>query len=130
MFESVCTFPLPADLFAQSIHPREPIVSVGLSTGHVQTFRLPSTATDGDDEHEVDDEDDVQSRSSSANNGLGHIDTLWQTRRHKGSCRCLTFEVDGQLLYSAGTDGIVKAAKVESGVVVSKIAIPLAPKEG
>jgi hypothetical protein len=125
MFESVCSFPLSADLFAQSIHPREPIVSVGLSTGHVQTFRLPSTNTDEDDEDGADDEDEVRSKSSSINDGRGHIDTLWETRRHKGSCRCLAFGIDGETLYSAGTDGIVKAANVETGVVESKIAIPL-----
>jgi hypothetical protein len=37
----------------------------------------------------------------------------------------LSFAIDGQTLYSAGADGIVKAAKVETGVVENKIAIPL-----
>jgi len=32
---------------------------------------------------------------------------------------------DGEVLYSAGTDGIVKAATLESGSVVGKVAIPL-----
>lgn len=35
------------------------------------------------------------------------------------------FSVDGEMLYSAGTDGLVKAAKAETGVVENKIAIPL-----
>ncbi|CRG90175.1 WD repeat-containing protein jip5 [Talaromyces islandicus] len=112
MFDTVCSFPLKADLFAQAIHPKEPIVSVGLSSGHVQTFRLPST------------DDDAESQRSSSVNGTGHIDTIWSTRRHKGSCRCLGFGIGGETLYSAGTDGIVKAAKVETGVVENKIAIP------
>ncbi|PLN83326.1 WD repeat-containing protein jip5 [Aspergillus taichungensis] len=115
MFDTVCTLPLSADLFSQVVHPREPIVSVGLSTGHVQTFRLPT--------EELDSEDD-QASTSSSRNGRGHIDTMWRTRRHKGSCRCLTFGIDGETLYSAGTDGLVKAAKAETGVVESKIAIP------
>ncbi|PWY91256.1 WD repeat-containing protein jip5 [Aspergillus heteromorphus CBS 117.55] len=114
MFETVCTLPLSADLFSQAIHPKESIVSVGLSSGHVQTFRLPT--------EEADSEDDAS--TSSSRNGRGHIDTMWRTRRHKGSCRCLTFGIDGETLYSAGTDGLVKAAKAETGVVENKIAIP------
>ena len=115
MFDTVCTLPLSADLFAQAIHPNEPIVSVGLSTGHVQTFRLPAEGASSDD-------DDLS--TSSSRNGTGHIDTMWRTRRHKGSCRCLGFGIDGQSIFSAGTDGFVKAAKVETGVVENKIAIP------
>lgn len=115
MFDTVCTLPLSADLFAQAIHPKEPIVSVGLASGHVETFRLPSDEVDSDDD---------QASTSSSRNGRGHIDTMWRTRRHKGSCRCLTFGIDGESLYSAGTDGLVKAAKAETGVVENKIAIP------
>ncbi|KAF9893584.1 WD domain repeat-containing protein 55 [Aspergillus nanangensis] len=116
MFDTVCTLPLSADLFSQAIHPKEPVVSVGLSSGHVQTFRLPSDEADSDDDG---------ASTSSSRNGRGHIDTMWRTRRHKGSCRCLGFGVDGETLYSAGTDGLVKAAKAETGVVENKIAIPL-----
>ncbi|KAL4871365.1 WD repeat-containing protein jip5 [Aspergillus spectabilis] len=121
MFDTVCTIPLTADLFAQAIHPREPLISVGLSSGHVQTFRLPSD--------ESEDSDDDQESVSSSRNGKGHIDTVWQTRRHKGSCRTVTFGVDGETLYSAGTDGLVKAARAETGVVVNKILVPEA-KDG
>jgi hypothetical protein len=116
MFDTVCTLPLSADLFSQSIHPREPIVSVGLSSGHIQTFRLPSEESDSDD--------DGGSTTSSSRNGKGHIDTMWRTRRHKGSCRCLGFGIDGDMLYSAGTDGLVKTASAENGVVQNKFAIP------
>ncbi|CEJ55712.1 Putative WD repeat-containing protein jip5 [Penicillium brasilianum] len=116
MFDTVCTLPLSSDLFTQAIHPKEPVVSVGLAAGHVQTFRLPLEESDSDD-------DDAS--TSSSRNGKGHIDTMWRTRRHKGSCRCLAFSVDGEMLYSAGTDGLVKMAKAESGQVENKIAIPL-----
>ena len=112
MFDTVCTLPLSADLFSQAIHPKEPVVSVGLSTGHVQTFRLPS------------DELDDGASNFSSRSGKGHIDTMWRTRRHKSSCRCLGYGIDGETLYSAGTDGLVKAAKAETGVVENKIAIP------
>jgi hypothetical protein len=126
-YETVCTLPLKADLLAQAVHPSEPILSVGLASGHVETFRLPATEH-SDDEDEDDDEDvEGSSRLSATNgNGTGHIDTIWSTRRHKGSCRCLGFSIDGDMLYSAGTDGIVKAAKAETGVVVNKILIPQA----
>ncbi|EFE43018.1 hypothetical protein TRV_02211 [Trichophyton verrucosum HKI 0517] len=110
MFDTVCSYPLPADIFTQAIHPTEPIVSVGLSSGHVETFKLPA-------EHETE--------PGEKKNGLGHIDTVWQTRRHKGSCRSLTFGIDGDILYSAGTDGWVKAANSETGRVVTKFAVPM-----
>ena len=115
MFDTVCTLPLSADLFSQSIHPKEPVVSVGLSSGHVQTFRLPSEEAGSDDDG---------ASTSSSRNGKGHIDTMWRTRRHKGSCRCIGYGLDGEALYSAGTDGLVKAANAETGVVQNKIAIP------
>jgi WD repeat-containing protein 55 len=122
-YETLCSLPLKADLFAQAIHPQEPIVSVGLSSGHVDTYRLPTTSGSDDDEEDDDDEGEGSSRLSSTN-GTGHIDTIWSTRRHKGSCRCLGFGIGGETLYSAGTDGIVKAARIENGVVENKIAIP------
>ncbi|KAL4905353.1 WD repeat-containing protein jip5 [Aspergillus multicolor] len=122
MFDTVCTLPLSADLFTQAIHPSEPVISVGLSTGHVQTFRLPA-------EEEEENSDDDQASVASSRNGKGHIDTMWRTRRHKGSCRTLTFGVDGEVLYSAGTDGLVKAARAETGVVENKLLIPTA-KDG
>jgi len=111
MFENVCAIPLDYDLFAQAIHPEEPIVAVGLASGHVQTYRLPGSA-----------EDEVIADSKS---GFGHIDTVWKTRRHKGSCRTLGWSVDGAQLYSAGTDGIVKVADAATGRVSAKIAVPL-----
>jgi WD40 repeat protein len=114
MFENVCAIPLDHELFAQAIHPEEPVVAAGLSSGHVQVYRLPAGANDDDD-------DDATLASES---GFGHIDSVWKTRRHKGSCRALGYSVDGAHLYSAGTDGLVKIADSETGQVVAKIAIP------
>ncbi|OJD37000.1 wd repeat protein [Diplodia corticola] len=118
MFDTICNLPLSSDLFAQAIHPTEPLVAVGLSAGHVQTFRLPPVATDDDDNSSVED------AAAASENGFGQIETAWRTRRHKGSCRSLAYSVDGEALYSAGTDGLVKAASSETGQVLSKINVP------
>jgi WD40 repeat protein len=114
MFDTVCTIPLISDLFTQAVHPKEPIVSVGLASGHVYTYRLPP----GGDEEEGD-------TTLLSEAGYGQVETAWKTRRHKGgSCRTLGFGYDGEQLYSAGTDGIVKVADVSTGQVTSKILIP------
>lgn len=123
MFDTICTLPLSSDLFAQAIHPTEPIVSVGLSSGRVKTFRLPPTIGETGENGEKS-AGKVGGAASKLRNGFGHIDTVWETRRHKGSCRCLGFGVDGEKLYSTGTDGLIKIASSESGVVESKIAVP------
>ena len=118
MFDTICTLPLEADLFAQAVHPAEPLLTIGLSNGQVETLRLPSV------EDESRSEKNAGRRGS---NGTDIVDTGWKTRRHKGSCRCLAFSLGGKSLYSAGTDGIVKAADVESGRVIGKVALPLDP---
>lgn len=144
MFDTICTLPLQSDLFAQVIHPTEPLFVVGLSSGHVQAYKLPSE-TDLVDEGSQDSSDSVSKpasltnghgsgqlssslrRSSSASaseSGLGSINTVWSTKRHKGSCRCLALSHDGEICYSAGTDGLVKSFMTESGKVVGKIVIP------
>ena len=105
MFTPLCSLPLPAELFALAVHPVSPLVALGFATGHVLLDRLPSSSPDENDQ--------------------GLIQTLWKTRRHKGSCRCLTFTSNGQYIISAGTDGLVKCADTETGRVVSKIAVPL-----
>jgi hypothetical protein len=134
MFENICSIPLRSDIFSQAIHPTQPIIAVGLSSGHVETYRLPPfgeapspkapaysnginkpSALSGK----------VRGRRRSLENGFGVVEKLWETRRHKGSCRTLCLSADGELLFSAGTDGIVKAANMETGKVVGKVALPL-----
>ena len=136
MFDTTCLLPLPSDLFALILHPTLPILTVGLSSGHVHTYRLPSESetsplsspppaahTNGHTPTSI-----ISSRrrsSTASENGLGSIETLWKTRRHKGSCRSLAFSHDGAICYSAGTDGLVKAFETDTGKVVSKVALPL-----
>lgn len=128
MFDTICSLPLTSDLFAQAIHPREPIVAVGLSSGHVQSFKLPPAPTSAQSSPTSEDIPTQPFRrrlsSAASDNGLGEIETAWRTRRHKGSCRYLAYNPDGEVLYSTGTDGLVKAAKSEAGQVIGKIAIP------
>jgi len=89
MFENLCTLPLSSELFTQAIHPTEPILSVGLSSGHVESFRLPPVVGGSSD-----DEDD--GNTSVLSTGTGTIETEWRTRRHHGSCRTLAYSGDGE----------------------------------
>ncbi|KXT16327.1 hypothetical protein AC579_3783 [Pseudocercospora musae] len=118
MFENLCSLPLQAELFAQAVHPSEPLLSVGLSSGHVATLRIPGQA----DDIPIEPTPTGLLRRGSHRGNVVH--TAWTTKRHKGSCRCLAYSIDGKQLYSAGTDGIVKAADSETGRVTGKVSIP------
>lgn len=135
MFENTCTLPLPADVFTTTLHPTEPLLGVGLASGHVQMLRLPAGSSA---------EESVDGDSSVLSDGRGMIDKLWETRRHKGSCRSLAYSHDGKgtrdnprlhqmphanaslrpAMYSAGTDSLVKHFDPATGQVISKLAVP------
>lgn len=96
MFENRCSLPLRAELFAQAVHPAEPLLAVGLASGHVECFRLDDDADDGGD-------------GGGGASGRSTIASLWRTRRHKGSCRTLAFADDG-------SGGFCLAASVPRGL--------------
>ncbi|KAI4107013.1 MAG: hypothetical protein L6R37_001906 [Teloschistes peruensis] len=115
MYNSICSFPLSSDLFTQAIHPTSPLLAIGLASGHVQLHQFPALPATSSPRSKA---------KTASTNGHGTIETAWRTRRHKGSCRSVTFSSDGHHLFSAGTDGIVKAALTETGRVIAKIAVP------
>lgn len=127
MYDTVCTLPLTADLFTQAISPREPLLAVGLASGHVQCFKLPPESSTRVSNHDGNDGKGINGETIAAENGYGLVESAWRTRRHKGSCRTLWFSTDGEKLVSAGIDGIVKVALSETGRVEGKIAVPSDP---
>lgn len=148
LFDNICTLPLSSDLLTQAIHPSQPIFAVGLASGHLQCFRLPGPQPSSSPVSHARPDSTGQKistpntantsrpRSSSLSsrasfdgtkpslNGFGTVDTMWRTRRHRGSCRALAFSNDGTTLFSAGTDGLIKAAGADTGRVHGKILVP------
>lgn len=88
MFENVCTLPLTGALLSQALHPTEPILTVGLFNGRVQSFRLPPAVKPNA-------EDLLEGPGCLVTNGKATIETLWETRRHKKGCRGLAYTPDG-----------------------------------
>ncbi|KAK9479782.1 WD40-repeat-containing domain protein [Lipomyces japonicus] len=107
-------------IFCSSVHPSKALLATGLSTGHVFMQRY---APDDEDngEHEIDDSDnDEDFNEQEKEVKLFDVKRMWKTRRHKGSCRALTFDENGNVLYSVGSDSVLKQASAETGRVIAK----------
>ncbi|OUM54728.1 hypothetical protein BVG19_g4148 [[Candida] boidinii] len=48
------------------------------------------------------------------------VSVSWKTKRHKGSCRSIVFDYDGESIYSMGSDNVIKLANTETGKVINK----------
>ncbi|KAK6519471.1 WD repeat-containing protein jip5 [Arthrobotrys megalospora] len=104
------SIPFQSPVFTLAAHPSEPLFTAGLLSGHVYTYTWPKEVP-SDDEDEAED-------------GLpGGYKVAWKTRRHKGSCRSAAYSNDGQVLYTAGTDSLIKCASTTTGQVISKAVV-------
>ena len=117
MYDNVCTLPFAAPITTLTVHQSQPIFAVGLVSGHVEARRLPSIDSKSSN--------GVKHEGRRGSDGTGTIESIWRTRRHKGSCRSICFSHDGRKIISAGTDGIVKGADLETGRVEWKLRTPL-----
>ena len=136
-YDNVCTLPLTSEIFAQAVHPSNPIFAVGLTSGHVEAYRLPSLSDDPIATNSQSNGfitslpksalSDRSRRNSGGRrdslNGFGTLNSIWRTKRHVASCRALEFSHDGETLYSAGADGVLKAAMTETGRVLDKLVV-------
>lgn len=87
-------------IFAASFHPDKAQFVVGFATGNVTAFSY--TYEDQPKE-------------------------LWSTKRHKSSCRVIGYTQDGDYVFSAGTDRVIKKADSQTGKVVAKCALDSDP---
>ncbi|KAF3934901.1 hypothetical protein ABW19_dt0205514 [Dactylella cylindrospora] len=107
------SIPFTSPIFTLATHPSSPLFTAGLLSGHVYTYTWPQEIPSDD------------SDSEGASNSLpGGYKVAWKTRRHKGSCRSAAYSHDGQALYTAGTDSLIKVASTTTGQVTQKALIP------
>ncbi|CCX07957.1 Similar to WD repeat-containing protein jip5; acc. no. A6RWR8 [Pyronema omphalodes CBS 100304] len=113
---------LTADLFTLAVHPTRPLFAAGLSSGHVYSYTWPTSSSSSADEDPNDSDDDETPAAAPTETDYT---IAWKTHRHKnGGCRSAVYSHDGLSLYTAGKDGILKAASSETGRVVSKSILP------
>ncbi|KAK9471658.1 WD40-repeat-containing domain protein [Dipodascopsis tothii] len=110
------------DVFCVSAHPSQPVIATGLSNGRVYAHRYLSDPAGKDDGSDSDDSDDSDADSDADEDEDAPCSATvqWSTRRHKQSCRTVEFDMDGDYLYTAGLDQVIKKAATESGKVVAK----------
>lgn len=122
-------------LFSLAAHPTAPIVVAGLATGHIYCHSYDAQKLE-DSEAQAREQIKVKGPVSSlpkktwlyeadhsSLKGTGVVNN-WSTKRHKGSCRSVLFDVleglVGDYIYSVGKDDVIKKAKTETGKVSAK----------
>ncbi|OBA23914.1 WD repeat-containing protein JIP5 [Metschnikowia bicuspidata var. bicuspidata NRRL YB-4993] len=131
-------------LFSVAAHPTRPITISGLGTGHVfcHTYNPEvlenSLAAKRSSFLKKEKIDKVQlsllkkkwwrTEADHANIVSDEsIGVSWKTKRHKGSCRSVMFDIlegsAGENVFTVGSDSVLKKAKTETGKVQSKIDI-------
>ncbi|CAI4053918.1 hypothetical protein N7582_005852 [Saccharomyces uvarum] len=65
-------------------------------------------------------EADEEEQKMEQSKDLG-VETLWKTKRHKGSVRAICFDAKGDSIFSIGTDNILKKADAMTGKVIKKV---------
>lgn len=140
----------PDPLFTVAAHPTKPIIAQGLATGHVFCTSYDAEKLE---EYQAEQRELLLKKQQEAFkqgkisqiiksvSQLKHkwwqviddvsqyenpyVNTLWKTKRHKGSCRSILFDPlpnsVGENLFTAGTDHIIKKADTETGKVVGKV---------
>lgn len=128
-------------LFSFAAHPTRPIIVAGLATGHLYSHSYNAEELEDKVAAAREKTEGKKAGKPSAISQLknkwwtvepDHANILgnngvtanWKTKRHKGSCRSVVFDVlegsAGDHIYSVGTDHIIKKAATETGKVVSK----------
>lgn len=137
-------------LFTVAAHPTKPILMTGFGTGHLfchsyNADSLEQSLQDEREKAELNERDYTKTSISSVKkkwwkvldsleiSSTGDFSTNWSTKRHKGSCRSVIFDIlgnsTGDFVYSVGTDHIIKRASTETGKVTSKTVVHFDDKD-
>lgn len=128
-------------LFTVAAHPTRPIIATGLGTGHLYCYSYEDEKLQQRLDRKraaflkSDDSDNarvsllkkkwwVHEKDHAAIGENSYMKVNWKTKRHKGSCRSVAFDVlensVGENIYSVGTDHMIKKAATETGKVLAK----------
>ncbi|CUS13727.1 unnamed protein product [Tuber aestivum] len=103
---------LSSDVFSLSVHPTKPLYAAGLLGGRLEVYTWDDGSKAGGKPKEVIVDHDEKYAMQ------------WGTRRYRQSCRAVAFSADGEYIFSAGVNSLLKLADANTGQVVSKAYVP------